>query len=149
MTTLRDLLGPAPRIVQVSSDVTVRAAAKAMARDNVGCVVILDGGRMVGLFTERDVLKRVLSKDLDIDQVRVREVMTQAIITSGPEQSAEEGRACVRRHNIRHLPVVEEDGRLLGVLSLRDLLRDEAAEARHLVEEVHRFLHGEVFEGPH
>ncbi|TAH38657.1 MAG: CBS domain-containing protein [Planctomycetota bacterium] len=148
MTTLRDLLGEHPKIVHVTPDVTVRAAAKAMAGDNVGCVVILEQGRLMGLFTERDILKRVLLKDLNTDEVRVEQVMTRQIITGRAEQTADEGREIVRSHHIRHLPVVAVDGGLLGVLSLRDLLQDEAEEARRTVEEVHRFLHGEVFEGP-
>lgn len=149
MTTLEDLLGANPKIVSVAPDASVRDAAKAMGSANVGCVVILEQGRLVGLFTERDVLKRVLLRDLKVDEVRVSEVMTRQIVTARPEQTAAEARFIMRQFHIRHLPVVGADGALVGVLSLRDLLRDETLEARRAVEEVRRYLHGgAAFEGP-
>lgn len=119
-----------------------------MAEANVGCVAIMEGHSLVGIFTERDILKRVLLKDLKTDQVKVEEVMTHDVITAGPEMSSHEGRTLMRAHHIRHLPVVADGNRLLGILSIRDLIRDEVQDARDAVEELHRFVQGgEMFGG--
>ena len=85
MTTVRDLVGRQERVVFVEPGATVREAAKAMAQSNVGCTAVLEDGRLLGLFTERDVLKRILLKDLNVDEVRVSEVMTREIVTCGPK----------------------------------------------------------------
>jgi CBS domain-containing protein len=137
MTTVRDLVGRQERVVFVEPAATVREAAKAMAQSNVGCTAVLEDGRLLGLFTERDVLKRILLKDLNVDEVRVSEVMTREIVTCGPKTDVRLARLLLRDHHIRHLPVVEEDGSLLGVLSIRDLVLEELDELRkylHLEE---------------
>lgn len=130
MTTVRDLVGRQERVVFVSSDATVREAAKAMAEHNVGCSAVVDDGRLVGMFTERDILKRVLLQDLRTDQTRVADVMTTEIVTCGPDTDVRLARLLLRDHHIRHLPVLEEGGRLLGVLSIRDLVLEEIEELR-------------------
>ncbi len=141
MTTLRELLNPDLGVVSIPADATVREAAKKMAEVNVGCVCILDEkGRLLGLFTERDILKRVLLKDLRTDATRVSEVMTRQIVTARPEQPHTDGMRLMREHHIRHLPVVEPDGTVLGVLSIRDLVREEARQARRTAEAVRNFI---------
>ncbi|KAA3610786.1 MAG: CBS domain-containing protein [Planctomycetota bacterium] len=148
MTTLRELLGSDPQPVQVSPEATVRDAAKAMAAGNVGCVGVMDGERLIGLFTERDILKRVLLQDKRTDETQVSEVMTTEIITGTPEQSAREGAALLEQHHIRHLPVVGPGQTLVGILSIRDMLRDELRQARRSVRHVQEFIQGgEAFEG--
>ena len=133
MATLSELLGKTPRVVQVSPDSTVREAAKAMAEANVGCAAILDGQELVGLFTERDVLKRVLLMDLVTDEVKVAEVMTKEIITGDLGMSSRDARRLLKEHHIRHLPVVDADSKLNGVLSIRDLVLDEVQEMRDYI----------------
>lgn len=133
MANLNELVGETPRVVNVNSDVSVREAAKAMAEANVGCVAIVDDGALVGLFTERDVLKRVLLKDLHTDDVKVSEVMTTEIISAHPEMTSREARLLLKQHHIRHLPVQDEDRGLVGVLSIRDLVLDEVQEMRDYI----------------
>jgi len=143
MNPLRELLNEA--VVSVPPTATVREAAKAMAAANVGCVVILEEGKLVGLFTERDLLKRVMLKDLRTDQVKVAQVMTRKIITAKAGMLATDGRRLLREHHIRHLPVVDRKGDLLGILSIRDLIRDEVRDARQTVKDLHSYIQG----GPH
>ena len=133
MATLSELLGNTHRVVQVSPDATVREAAKAMAEANVGCAAILDQEKLVGLFTERDVLKRVLLMDLITDEVKVSEVMTREIITGDVEMNSRDARRLLKEHHIRRLPVVDADGRLRGVLSIRDLVLYEVQEMRDYI----------------
>jgi CBS domain-containing protein len=82
MNQLKDLVGRQERVVFVDENASVRDAAKAMAEANVGCTAIMDGRRLVGLFTERDVLKRVLLLDLKTDATLVRDVMTRDVVVA-------------------------------------------------------------------
>ena len=134
MTIVRELVGRQKRVVSVEESATVREAAKAMAEANVGCAAVMSQDRLVGLFTERDILKRVLLQDLHTDEVAVSEVMTREIVTCSQDTEVRTARALLRSHHIRHLPIEDSAGKLLGVLSIRDLLREEVAEVR-------RYLH--------
>lgn len=130
MTLLKDLVNRQRRVVSISPQATVRDAAKAMAEANVGCAAVMTGPRLVGMFTERDVLKRVLLRNLDVDAVAVSQVMTTAIIAAQAEQTARDARLLMQRHHIRHLPVLDAQGNMLGMLSIRDLVQDEVEEVR-------------------
>ncbi len=133
MSQLRDLVGNQERVVFVDASASVREAAKSMAAVNVGCTAVMDGPRLIGLFTERDVLKRVLLRDLDVDQVKVGDVMTREVIAAQEEQSVLDAHLLMKRHHIRHLPVLDAEGHLVGVLSIRDLLIDEMADLRRYI----------------
>ena len=133
MTKLKNLVGRQKRVVSVSPQATVRDAAKAMAEANVGAAAIMVGAKLVGLFTERDVLKRVLLQNLDVDEVRVEDVMTRELICAEEGQKTNDARFLMRRHHIRHLPVLDAVGNLVGVLSIRDLIHDEVREMRDYI----------------
>ncbi len=133
MATLADLVGKIPRVVHVAPDVTVRDAAKAMAEANVGCAAVLKGADLVGVFTERDILKKVLLNDLLTDKVTVAEVMTTEIISARPQMSARDASVLLKQHHIRHLPVLDDTDQLIGVLSIRDLVLDEVQELRDYI----------------
>ena len=130
MTLLKDLVNRQRRVVSISAKATVRDAAKAMAEANVGCAAIVQGRRLIGLFTERDVLKRVLLRNLDVDETVVESVMTTAIVCAQSTQRARDASLLMQRHHIRHLPVLDGEGLLVGVLSIRDLIQDEVEEMR-------------------
>jgi len=135
MTAIKNLVGKQERVVFVDQNVSVRDAAKAMAQSNVGCTAVMNEGLLVGLFTERDVLKRVLLQYLDVDEVLVGDVMTREIITIDGETDIRLARNLMKDRHIRHLPVIEEaTGTLIGVLSIRDLVLEEIAE-------VQKYLH--------
>ena len=119
----------------VASKVTVSEAVAEMNRHRVGSVLILDEGRLVGIFTERDVLRRVVGAGVDPTRTLVADVMTQGPITIGPDTSIEETMRIFTEKRCRHLPVLEE-GRLVGTISIGDITRWMAdahrAEAEHL-----------------
>jgi CBS domain-containing protein len=98
--------------------------AKDMVERNIGAVPVLRDGVLVGIFSERDLMKRVLVEGRDPQTTRVEEVMTGDPLTVGPEESLETCMQLMRHHGFRHLPVCEE-GKVLGLVSLRDMmLRD-------------------------
>jgi CBS domain-containing protein len=99
----------------------VRDVARRMSKANVGAVAVLDSGRLVGVFSERDVMARVVAEGLDPDKTVVANVMTKDIVVADPHESVDSALAKMHSVGCRHLPVVKE-GNLVGMLSIRDLL---------------------------
>jgi len=116
---------------------TVRQAVREMNEKGVGALLVLDGDRPVGIFTERDVLRRVVDPGLDPLATSVDKVMTKDLIVVEPTTSVEEAMAVMTRSRCRHLPVVEE-GRVSGMVSIGDLTRwvslNQQTEIRYLVD---------------
>jgi len=122
-------------VYSVSPSVTVAEAVAEMNRHRVGAIVVTDEGTLVGIFTERDVLRRVVGGSLDPTSIRVSEVMSSTLITINPEATVEQTMNLFTEKRCRHLPVVS-GGRLVGVISIGDVTRWMAdthrAEAEHL-----------------
>ncbi len=130
MTLLGDLLPREPRIVSVPPTATVLDAAKAMGEANCGSTIVMDGKRPAGIFTERDLMTRVLLEGRDVDQVQVADVMTSDLVVAKPGDSIRSAVLLMHKHHFRHLPVMGKRGALLGVLSFRDLIGEELKEMR-------------------
>jgi CBS domain-containing protein len=109
------------RIVKVSPEDPVRVAIARMLEENVGSVAVCDGERLVGIFTERDVL-RLTSEGPDFDGVRVGDVMTTQLVTVSPDDDILEAARLMGERKIRHLPVLEGEN-LLGMLGIREVVR--------------------------
>jgi len=105
-------------------DLTVRQAAQYMSSREVGAVPVLEMGRLVGIFTERDLLTRVVAHGLDPATTSVGEVMTKELVVAEADEDYEAALEKMKDCNCRHLPVVDED-RLVGIISMRDLLLAE------------------------
>jgi CBS domain-containing protein len=109
---------------QADTKQTVLEIAQAMVARNIGAVPVVQDGVLVGIFSERDLMKRVVAQGLDPRAVSVSEVMTPNPLTVSPQEELETCRALMKRHGFRHLPVCE-GAQLQGIVSLRDiLLRD-------------------------
>lgn len=118
--TLGDLVR-GRKLVTVRPEDSVHAVARKIARANVGSAPVCVKGAMVGIFTERDLLKRIVAAGKDAKKVQVSKVMTKELVTATPGSNVIDALRSMREHRIRHLPVV--DGKvLLGVLSQRDIV---------------------------
>ncbi|HYP27717.1 MAG TPA: CBS domain-containing protein [Blastocatellia bacterium] len=124
----------------VSADRTVQQAALYMTERNIGAVTVVDGERVVGLFSERDLMKRVVAEGRDPNNVLVRDVMTTELTIAGPEDSCEEGISKMRQAKCRHIPVLEEN-KFLGLVSLRDLLEVDADEKADEIRMLNTYIH--------
>lgn len=118
------------RIVQLVGSASVHEASKLMAKEHVGAVLIIEQGRLEGVFTERDALNSVLAKELDPRATKVSEVMTRKPICIAPTATAIDALRIMRDGGFRHLPVAEGSV-VLGVISLRDFFGAELAEVEH------------------
>jgi CBS domain-containing protein len=142
MKKLREIMRPG-FMVTVQRDATVADAVHAMAANNVGIVAVLEGTKLAGVFSERDVVRRVLDRGRDPAATPVAEVMTHEIIVADADEDYQSAMRKMDAANIRHLPVVSGDT-LLSMLSIRDLMR---VEIDHKHEEI-RYLHEYLYQIP-
>lgn len=119
---------------QVESGASVLDAVQVMAEEGVGAVAVVENGRLCGIFTERDVMLRVVLRDRHPRNCKVREVMTSPVETIQGETPAEDALNHMLDRHLRHLPIVDENAKVLGMLSIRNLLE-------HMVEDLTRELH--------
>ena len=112
----------------VKVDATVLSAAMSMRNARIGAAAVLEGDQLVGIFSERDVMLRVVVPRLDPEATTVRDVMTTAVQTVGEEAEAGEALELMVARHIRHLPVVNSENRVTGLLSVRNLLQHHIEE---------------------
>ncbi len=119
----------------VAPTITIADAVAEMNKRRIGCIVVVDDGRIAGIFTERDVLRRVVGADVNPKSVRVGDVMTRDVHTIPPETTVEQTMALFAEKRCRHIPVVDH-GELRGLISIGDISRwvadSSRAEADHL-----------------
>jgi CBS domain-containing protein len=119
---------------------TVFEVAKFLVEHNIGAVPVLHDKKLVGIFSERDIMKRVVAEARDPRTTRISDIMTKGPVTVTPESTVEECMVLMRDHNCRHLPICQ-DNTLWGLISLRDVLAHDLAEkeeeARHLKAYIH------------
>jgi CBS domain-containing protein len=106
----------------IQSSDTLQAAAKQMAECNIGALLVMDRGSLVGIVTERDIVKNAAGEGLAMKQVLIKDVMSANLLVVKPADDLDYVMAIMIQNNIRHLPVIEENG-LLGLLSMRDVVR--------------------------
>lgn len=140
MATLHDLLALKGReVIAVHPADTVLQAANIMNARNIGGVVVMDGDQLAGIFTERDVLRRVVAAGLDPATTRVAAVMSAPVITCPPELSIDDCAALMTSRSVRHLPVQDANG-LTGVVTIRDVLAHKVGEQQAALEQMNHYL---------
>jgi len=110
-------------VVTIDADATVMKAVKLMNENEIGCLIVMRRGRAVGIITERDLLKRVIAKSKNPKKTQVREIMTKPLIAGQPDMDLEEATKLMFKMKIKKLPVVESEGKLLGLITLTDVAR--------------------------
>ncbi|HKB92486.1 MAG TPA: CBS domain-containing protein [Opitutaceae bacterium] len=128
-------------VYSVQSTATVCEAVREMNKHKVGCVLIMDGSNLAGIFTERDVLTRVVSAELDPKATPVAQVMSKRVITVSSDASAEEVMIMFAERRCRHLPVMD-NGQLRGLISIGDISRHLAGVYRMEAEQLKQYIAG-------
>jgi CBS domain-containing protein len=118
----------ARRAVSIQPRATVFEAAQMMVNEGIGAMVVLDEGRLVGIVSERDLVTRVLAKRCEPETTFVSEVMTADVRTITDDQTIESALEIMHRQKFRHLPLVDRGGNIIGMVSMRALLRDRVGE---------------------
>jgi CBS domain-containing protein len=130
MSTVKSIPSPP---ASVDKDATVLDAVRAMVASEVGAAVVLDGSKLIGMFTERDVMRRVVLNGLDPKTTPVSGVMTKNVITVRENADRPSVLKIMNDHKFRHLPVVDDAGKVLAIVSMRQLLRAEVEDLQQTV----------------
>ena len=133
--TIRDLMTSNP--CSIDADKPVAYAAKMMRDEDVGLAPIVEGEKLIGTLTDRDIAIRVVAEGKDPQSTTVREVATTTLVTVDPDQDLDEALRLMAKNQVRRLPVVEEDGKLAGVVAQADVAQHASDERTgEVVEEI-------------
>ncbi len=144
MKTAADILKSKPHqtIFTIAPTASVFDALKLMAVKDVGAVLVMEGEHVAGIFTERDYARKIAIMSRSSRDTLVREVMTSAVMYVRPGQTSEECMALMTENRIRHLPVMDGD-KLLGLVSIGDLVKDIISEQQFTIQQLEHYITGE------
>ena len=126
MTKIRDFMTSNPRTLESGSNAA--DAARLMRDENVGIVPVVEGERLVGTITDRDIALRVVADGKAPESTTVGEIASRELVTVDPKQDLDEALRLMARHQVRRLPVVEEDGKLVGIVAQADIAQHATDE---------------------
>jgi len=142
MSTVADVLRKkGSDVATVTPEHSVLDAAKIMHEKHIGSVLVLDGDNIVGIFTERDLMNRIVAEGKDPNATIVKAVMTERITCCTPESTLDACRTAMSTNKIRHVPVVNE-GKLVGIISSGDILARELKDSEESLRYLHEYLQG-------
>jgi CBS domain-containing protein len=131
-------------IFSVSPETTVLDALKQMADKNIGAVLVLEEGKLAGIFSERDYARKGILQGRASNQTLIKEVMTSKLITVTSEQKLEEAMVIMSEKHIRHLPVVDE-GELIGIISINDVVTSIIKDQKARIESLESYISGNPY----
>ena len=132
--------GRAP-VCSIGPEETVYHAIELMSENQVGCLVVLIGGQLAGIVSERDYARKVILKGRSSQQTRVREIMSSPALFVTPEKTVAESMRLMTERRVRHLPVLEGDN-VVGMLSIGDLVNWVIASQQHTIKHLHNYIAG-------
>jgi CBS domain-containing protein len=142
MKTIHQVLGAkALGIVSIKPDAFIYDALVIMAEKHIGALLVLDGDHLAGIFSERDYAREVVLKGRSSRTSLIKEVMTTDVITVSPKHTVEECMSLMTGKRIRHLPVIE-DGKVIGILSIGDMVKETIAEQEAVIKQLESYIQG-------
>ena len=143
MATVSDILaGKGLHLITISPSATVYAAAVVMNENKTGSVLVMEDHRLVGILTERDILRRVVADQRDANVTPVNEVMTSDVICCRPHTELEEAKSVMKHRRIRHLPVLTDDDTVLAMISIGDLNAYQVDYQERTIYQLQEYIHG-------
>jgi CBS domain-containing protein len=143
MKTIKQLLEGKARgreVFSIAPDALVFDALKLMAERDVGALIVIEGGKLAGIISERDYARKVILHGKSSHDIRVREIMTSKVFTVHPGQTVADCMALMTDKRIRHLPVTEGE-RLIGLLSIGDLVKEVIADQEQTIKQLESYIH--------
>lgn len=141
MMTLQQLLDrKGNRVHAIGPDEPVLEAIRLMAENHIGALLVMEGGQLVGIVSERDYARKVVLKGRSSAATPVRDVMSAPVVGISPGSSVEDAMRVMTERRFRHLPVTDS-GRVLGVVSIGDLVKSVIDDQRHLIEDLQQYIH--------
>lgn len=143
MKTLKQLLAANTRpLAVVSPKDTVYHALTVMAQHDVGALLVLDGEQLVGIFSERDYARKIILQGKSSKETLVREIMSDRVAYVTPATTLDECMALMTEKRFRHLPVLIEDGSVVGIVSIGDLVKETITNQKFLIDQLERYIAG-------
>jgi CBS domain-containing protein len=144
MKTASDLLKSKHHqtVYTIASTASVFDAVKLMAEKNIGALLVTEGMGVAGIVTERDYARKVILMARSSKETAVREIMTSAVMYVRPDQTTEECMALMTENRLRHLPVMQS-GKLIGLVSIGDLVKDIISEQKFIIQQLEHYITGE------
>jgi CBS domain-containing protein len=127
------------RVWSISPDATVYEGLELMAQKNIGALLILDGGRAVGIMSERDYARKIILEGRSSRDTQIRSIMTTRLVSARPDATIEECMAIMTRERIRHLPVVDGEA-VVGMVSIGDLVKATIDQQQFTIEQLERYI---------
>ena len=143
MTTVKHVLDNKGNDVHfIHPDASVFDALKLMAENDIGSLVVLEDDKLVGIITERHYAREIVLKGKTSPGTLVRDIMSTKVICARPDQSVEECMAVMTARAVRHLPVLEH-GRLVGIVSIGDMVKSVIGDQKFIIEQLEHYIHGD------
>ena len=131
-----------PTVYTIAPDASVFDALKLMAERSIGALVVMEGERVVGIITERDYARKVILMARSSKVTPVRDIMTSSVMYVRPDQASDECMVLMTENRLRHLPVMDS-GKLVGLVSIGDLVKDIISEQKFIIEQLEHYITGE------
>lgn len=129
-------------VYTITPAASVFDALKLMAEKNIGALVVIEGGKIVGIVTERDYARKIVLMARSSKDTRVREIMSPSVMRVRPDQGSVECMALMTERRLRHLPVVDSD-KLIGVVSIGDLVKDVISQQEFVIQRLEHYITGD------
>lgn len=143
MRTVREFLNSANQtLATVSPEETVYQALTLMAERNLTALLVVKNKALVGIFSERDYARKIILKGKRSRETQVGEIMTAKLITVEPSETVNECMSIMTERRVRHLPIVNPDGEMLGIISIGDVMKIIMEEQRFMIKELQRYISG-------
>jgi CBS domain-containing protein len=141
MKTMKQLIEQRHRApITVSPDDSVFSALELMAKHDIGAVMAMDGTRLAGIFSERDYARKVILLGKSSKETLVREIMTEKVLYALPEQTTDQAMALMTEKRIRHLPVLDGNQNVIGMVSIGDLVKETISEQAFLIQQLEQYI---------
>ena len=134
-------------LVTVNQEASVLEAVSVMAQESIGAIAVTQGNRLIGIFSERDLMLRVVSETRDPERTQVCEVMTSPVETIERDSTADDALKIMLEKHIRHLPIIDRDGKLCGMISMRSLLHEKVEELTDQLDSLEAYFTADGFGG--
>ena len=145
MTTVAEILKSKPdnSVYTIAPDATVFEAVSLMAQKNIGALLVVERDRVVGIVSERDYARKVALMARSSRETALRDIMSSPVMFVPPSQTSDECMALMTENRLRHLPVME-DGKLLGLISIGDLVKNIISEQQFIIEQLEHYISGQI-----
>lgn len=144
MKTLKKLLDerPARAPLFVAPEDTVFSALELMAKHDIGAVLVMRDGQLAGIFSERDYARKIILLGKSSKETAVREIMTEKVLYALPDHTTDQAMALMTEKHIRHLPVLDASKRVVGMVSIGDLVKETISQQAFLIKQLEQYIAG-------